>query len=436
MFEFPEANSYGLVLINAKGEVLLVEPTGHFGGYHWTFPKARRQSNETPEQAVLRAGSQDGGYRIELICVLPKVYSGTTGTAAYALAGPYGAQFATSSEVSATKWVCFDAARELITHTQNPKGRDRDLAVLEAACIAHEALPWSQRPGTCKEDWATQELPPEHAMVPLDMLFSQEEMARIRKGLLPWVQEQKWFLWFDAPLLHIHRSWTGICYSQVMFVPEGDTWRAVVARVNRNLEQYSETDDAADAIMIRNLVTEVARHIPDVPQIDTMAEALMIASQPNYLGSPKVVRAVLETVIEIAIEHFRGESDFNGVWNRIWDLSQEVSNGDTYQRMPGWHTSKALGKTLVQALGVRDEPIFADDLGYFVSEAFMALFFKVRDLLRDFEADPNAAWDPHGLTCLNALHEWATQVFLGSHVLQYEGVRLSDFTWKAISDEP
>ena len=32
MVEFPEANSFGIVRINAKGEVLLAEPTGHFGG--------------------------------------------------------------------------------------------------------------------------------------------------------------------------------------------------------------------------------------------------------------------------------------------------------------------------------------------------------------------------------------------------------------------
>src|SRR5580693_1755442 len=33
--------AYGGVLVNQNGEFLLREPTDHFDGYHWTFPKGK-----------------------------------------------------------------------------------------------------------------------------------------------------------------------------------------------------------------------------------------------------------------------------------------------------------------------------------------------------------------------------------------------------------
>ena len=54
----PAADAYGGVLIDPSGRVLLREPTGHFGGYAWTYAKGRPDPGESPSDAALREGRE------------------------------------------------------------------------------------------------------------------------------------------------------------------------------------------------------------------------------------------------------------------------------------------------------------------------------------------------------------------------------------------
>ncbi|MCE6959881.1 hypothetical protein LAZ40_12690 [Cereibacter sphaeroides] len=47
---------------------------------------------------------------------------------------------------------------------------------------------------------------------------------------------------------------------------------------------------------------------------------LELALQPNYLGSPKVVSGILQTVIVAALAFVKRETSFDSVWNTVWDL--------------------------------------------------------------------------------------------------------------------
>ena len=249
-------------------------------------------------------------------------------------------------------------------------------------------------------------------------------MARIRKGFLPMVMEEKWFAWFDEPILYLHRSWTGYCIYQVRFQENANRWLAVSAKVNRKSEQYSETNDATDQRMIADLINGLLVNGPTGPRTDPFADMLTQAAQPNYLGSPDVVSAIIQQVVEVAIGYFKGETNFNAVWDLIWNTGQEIAEGDEYVRMPGWHTPQGLGQALVKFMGVRPEEMFADGLEYFLSEALTALFLTARDMLRGFTHDPIAQWNPHGLEQLNQLHHWTVQVFLGTNELEHPGVTL------------
>ena len=50
----------GLILWDGR-RLLLRKPTGHFGGYFWTFPKGRIDPGESPEEAALRETLERGG---------------------------------------------------------------------------------------------------------------------------------------------------------------------------------------------------------------------------------------------------------------------------------------------------------------------------------------------------------------------------------------
>ena len=45
--------------------------------------------------------------------------------------------------------------------------------------------------------------------VPCSLSFTREELERVQAGLLPRAMEDKWFIYYEAPFLFLHRSWTG-----------------------------------------------------------------------------------------------------------------------------------------------------------------------------------------------------------------------------------
>lgn len=136
----PRADAYGGVLINHLGEVLLREPTGHFGGYTWTFPKGRPDPGETAEQAALREVLEETGQHASIVAAIPKVFAGTTTSTAFFLMAPDGAPVAFTSETADVRWVDEAKARELIAMSKSATGRKRDLAVLDAGFAAWRAM--------------------------------------------------------------------------------------------------------------------------------------------------------------------------------------------------------------------------------------------------------------------------------------------------------
>ena len=72
----PNADAYGGVLINDRGEVQLREPTNHFGGYVWTFAKGRPDPGETPEQTALREVLEETGQAAQIIALVPSCSRG------------------------------------------------------------------------------------------------------------------------------------------------------------------------------------------------------------------------------------------------------------------------------------------------------------------------------------------------------------------------
>ncbi len=109
-------------------------------------------------------------------------------------------------------------------------------------------------------DWKTEALPSQRAAILIDRAISQDEMAQIRRGLVPEQMEDKWFIYWKDDALYFHRSWTGFCVFIVQFATEGDGWKMVTACVNRNPEQYRETSDDQDRKMISYLVDVLLLH--------------------------------------------------------------------------------------------------------------------------------------------------------------------------------
>ncbi len=78
------------------------------------------------------------------------------------------------------------------------------LTVNEAYCVSLE-----NRMPVIRSDWINEPMGPAFAEFSLDIRLSSEAMNVVRLGLIPNQMEDKWFLFFEEPVLHFHRSWTG-----------------------------------------------------------------------------------------------------------------------------------------------------------------------------------------------------------------------------------
>jgi 8-oxo-dGTP pyrophosphatase MutT (NUDIX family) len=125
--------AYGGVVFDDDGKVLRREPTNHFAGYVWTFPKGKHKGR-TPEEAVLQEVREETGYAAEIIRPVPGKYRGQTGLTEFFLMRPVGEPGKPDpKETQSVRWVHPGEAEALINQTRDPLGRDRDLSVLDAA---------------------------------------------------------------------------------------------------------------------------------------------------------------------------------------------------------------------------------------------------------------------------------------------------------------
>jgi len=88
------------------------------------------------------------------------------------------------------------------------------------------------RPVARRDSWQTKAFGAVEP-IPYQASFSAEEFERLKAGLIPAEMENKWFIYFEAPSLFLHRSWTGAGMYRIDFEPhEGggrvrQAWRAV-----------------------------------------------------------------------------------------------------------------------------------------------------------------------------------------------------------------
>lgn len=122
----------GLLLWDGS-RLLLRKPTGHFGGYVWTFPKGRIDPGESAEEAALRETREETGYRARIIAQLPGRFVGSTTVTRFFVGIPEGEPGVFDrAETSALRWATPDEAAQLLSETVIEEGRERDLAILRA----------------------------------------------------------------------------------------------------------------------------------------------------------------------------------------------------------------------------------------------------------------------------------------------------------------
>ncbi|MCQ2480294.1 MAG: hypothetical protein MJ120_06585 [Clostridia bacterium] len=102
-----------------------------------------------------------------------------------------------------------------------------------------------------KNDWDTSPMPQKNAQFKIKRKFSDENIARLKKGHLPEEMEDRWLYYYEDGKVYFHRSWSGIC---VYIVELNYRHNKHLVTVNRDENQYSNTDIDEDIETINELL--------------------------------------------------------------------------------------------------------------------------------------------------------------------------------------
>ncbi len=104
-----------------------------------------------------------------------------------------------------------------------------------------------------RDSWRVplQHLPDKKAKVNINRVFNNEEYGQLKRGIIPSVMEDKWFVFMEDDTLFFHRSWSGTCIYEVYLNSEYEISRAWV---NRDISQYEEKDIEYDGKLLTFLI--------------------------------------------------------------------------------------------------------------------------------------------------------------------------------------
>jgi len=100
-------------------------------------------------------------------------------------------------------------------------------------------------------------MPSLRAKIPFDRRFTEAEFERVRHEIMPQTMEERWFVVFEDPWLHIGRSWTGYTIFDVRIVKDGDRYKIAEVWANREANQYGETNLRKEAETLRMVIDHV-----------------------------------------------------------------------------------------------------------------------------------------------------------------------------------
>lgn len=441
-WDIQKADAYGGILLTQDGRVLLREPSNHFDGYVWTFAKGKARASDSPEDTALREVEEECGYIAEIVDVLPGVYKSGLSSNAYFVMRHHGSQKAFDWETWGTRWVNFDEAERLINETTNIKGRQRDLAVLEAAKQwflnnRTVVLPEADRDSLLAarpDSWENcHPLPEKNVKLDLDFFFNKKQSNSIRLGFIPKEMEDKWFSYFKDNVLYQHRSWTGICIYEIYFKSTPEGLHAVYAKINRDPDQYGITDIREDADLIKELLMSLANHGMVDHSPSGFLSDLATAVEPNYLGNPEVMAELLNPFFQCIIDLWSKKATYKDEMALNCRISSVISGQDEdYTCIPDWHNESALGSALIACFDLDEDYCSGENLYFITTEALASISLCLKQAKNPVMNSVKSPQFYNVSEQLQRCWSYIISVFMGTHSVLFPGVVFSDMVSELI----
>jgi|TARA_R110000824_G_scaffold89320_5_gene219059 SPP1 gp7 family putative phage head morphogenesis protein len=126
--------SYGGILFNDEGKILLRKPKDQFDGYAWTFAKGGQEKGDSIVSTAVKEVAEETGHKGQVIGIINEGFESDASESHFFVMTSKGVDLKKmDKETELTKWVSKDEALALINETTNVSGKARDLSILDKA---------------------------------------------------------------------------------------------------------------------------------------------------------------------------------------------------------------------------------------------------------------------------------------------------------------
>lgn len=289
-----------------------------------------------------------------------------------------------------------------------------------------------------RDSWKIFPMPEIFTTIRLDVSLNAQQTASIRQGFIPVAMEEKWFAYFENNILFQHRSWTGFCIDQIHFIDDNDGLRATHAEVNRDSDQYSETDNEVDRQRIEEQIINLANFDRTAPHVDSMVTSMKLAMQPNYLGSPEVVwqaalpffdKTIAKLNLLFAGKGIRAAAEEADIESQR--LVNIFSGSDSnYTTLSSWNSRELLGEAVIKYFKLDPSYCSDESLEMVLSEGFAGVSIQLQKIFKAGINDQQATMDQRMEQFIDCC-KFACEVLLGVNTVLSPNKTIEDFIWKS-----
>lgn len=146
-----------------------------------------------------------------------------------------------------------------------------------------------------RSDWDNEPIKMPEEIPPPARIWIEEEMEHIRRGYIPQIMDEKWFIFVEGDRLYAHRSWTGYCVYEATFAATEGGFRIESAVVTGDDTIYNRSSDldesrTLEALIVGHLVGESPAEQGLTGDNPLQNWELTVPTSPKQAFLPRVIR--------------------------------------------------------------------------------------------------------------------------------------------------
>jgi len=146
-----------------------------------------------------------------------------------------------------------------------------------------------------RSDWNNEPLKDPQPIPAPARIWTDEEMEHIRKGYIPHIMDEKWFIFVEDDRLFAHRSWTGIGIYEAVFAPvdAGYTIKSafVTGDEDWNRSSLEEESQYLEDLIAGHLLMEPPADAETTGRDPFQQWELTVPTIPKQAFLPRVIKA-------------------------------------------------------------------------------------------------------------------------------------------------